>query len=471
MCLAWLTADLSSDSDDDDEDEEDDEDEDEGSDDEASGKRKRGAEDDEEDEEEEDNDDDEELDITDVLPAIAEVATDPLYPTSLPELFPQACVLCPERALKHEMMAASHLASASHARALKRWNARLAAKPVEDDADPREVVEEILAQLVDAAEVVSGSYYGDQDKADNTRRRTRARSALLRRLSGQRRRLPLRRATTRARTRSRTRRTLPPPTLPPSSTAVNGARRSAQRQARAHQAPSRPSRRPARRALRPFAVRPSVTRRKRAAPTPSPKAGTALSGARRHATRLPSPRSLPSVQRTSSGTPLDPLAPPFCRPRHWPTGPPPHVNSIHHIPCAAQMAYLHLVADALEVVGELGDDDVGVACGRAVVLGCELSSDPRSCQLLTSPTRMAWVVGMMITPRSCTLSAAPSACTCLRCALRAHPARLTPFLPRTSSGPARRVMNLKPLSVMPVPVVGVSGAKRPITHPAPSRGW
>lgn len=92
---------------------------------------------------------------------------------------------------------------------------------------------------------------------------------------------------------------------------------------------------------------------------------------------------------------------------------------------------IHLVVDALEVIGELGDNDIGItSLSRGVVL------IPTSVYVVvdldlecprTSATRMAWLVGMTNTP-------------------------LSPLRPITSSESARTAMNLKPWSVMPLAV-------------------
>ena len=67
-----------------------------------------------------------------------------------------------------------------------------------------------------------------------------------------------------------------------------------------------------------------------------------------------------------------------------------------------------LILDALEVIRELRDDDIGVTrLDRRFVLPSvgftRVGSD------LTSATRMAWLVGMMKHPRSCSSDVTPSA--------------------------------------------------------------
>ncbi|WRT63156.1 uncharacterized protein IL334_000059 [Kwoniella shivajii] len=64
----------------------------------------------------------------------------------------QLCVLCPDKALKNDQMIKVHLTSKGHKRASKRYAVRLTTNPPKEGTDPREVVEDILADM-DAGEL------------------------------------------------------------------------------------------------------------------------------------------------------------------------------------------------------------------------------------------------------------------------------------------------------------------------------
>ncbi|KAK6904650.1 hypothetical protein I203_105466 [Kwoniella mangroviensis CBS 8507] len=107
---------------------------------------------------EEDEDVDEEDDASSssssspIFPISLESAlTDPIYP-SPHNTSENLCVLCPDKVLKNDQMTKVHLESKLHKRSLKRYSVQLSTNPPPRDADPREVVDEILAEM-DSGEI------------------------------------------------------------------------------------------------------------------------------------------------------------------------------------------------------------------------------------------------------------------------------------------------------------------------------
>ncbi|WVR03107.1 hypothetical protein IAU60_000097 [Kwoniella sp. DSM 27419] len=89
-----------------------------------------------------------------VFPITLEGATsNPIYDSGSDRL----CVLCPDKSMKNEHMVKAHLDSKGHKRAAKRYASRLASGDVPPDADPREVVDDILAGLDELQAEVSAS--------------------------------------------------------------------------------------------------------------------------------------------------------------------------------------------------------------------------------------------------------------------------------------------------------------------------
>ncbi|WWC97620.1 hypothetical protein V866_004504 [Kwoniella sp. B9012] len=100
---------------------------------------------------EEDEDVDEEDDASSssssIFPISLESAlTDPIYP-SPHNPSENLCVLCPDKVLKNDQMTKVHLESKLHKRSLKRYSSRLTTNPPPGDTDPRELVDEILAEM------------------------------------------------------------------------------------------------------------------------------------------------------------------------------------------------------------------------------------------------------------------------------------------------------------------------------------
>ncbi|WWD06388.1 hypothetical protein V865_004478 [Kwoniella europaea PYCC6329] len=168
-----------SESDDDDDDEDQDEDEDE----------------DEEQDEDEDNDEDEDGDLdvdieglesgsdeededvdeeedassssSSIFPISLESAlTDPIY-SSPHNPSESLCVLCPDKVLKNDQMTRVHLESKLHKRSLKRYSIRLTTNPPPGDTDPRDLVDEILAEM-DSGEVEVEAKAKANEKAMST---------------------------------------------------------------------------------------------------------------------------------------------------------------------------------------------------------------------------------------------------------------------------------------------------------------
>ncbi|WVQ94402.1 hypothetical protein IAU59_001481 [Kwoniella sp. CBS 9459] len=73
--------------------------------------------------------------------------TDPIYASGSGTADDKLCVLCPDKSMKNEHMVKIHLESKGHKRAAKRYALRLTTNPPPPDADPREVVDDILADL------------------------------------------------------------------------------------------------------------------------------------------------------------------------------------------------------------------------------------------------------------------------------------------------------------------------------------
>lgn len=111
--------------------------------------------------------------------------------------------------------------------------------------------------------------------------------------------------------------------------------------------------------------------------------------------------------------------------------------TIHHY-CSSQN---RLVANALEVVGELGNNNVALAGRRALVLGdndgLHCGDDEDAALLSGQPLLFVIYLYTLV---------------------------LTPFRPMTSSGFAWMVMNLKPLRVMPSAVWSVSALTSVCSH-------
>ncbi|OCF60206.1 hypothetical protein L486_02886 [Kwoniella mangroviensis CBS 10435] len=99
---------------------------------------------------EEDEDIDEEDDASSSSSS-SPTLTDPIYP-SPHNTSENLCVLCPDKVLKNDQMTKVHLESKLHKRSLKRYSVRLSTNPPPGDADPREVVDEILAEM-DSGEI------------------------------------------------------------------------------------------------------------------------------------------------------------------------------------------------------------------------------------------------------------------------------------------------------------------------------
>ncbi|OCF34572.1 hypothetical protein I316_03613 [Kwoniella heveanensis BCC8398] len=102
-------------------------------------------EDEEEDEEDAGSEDGSEASSS-VFPISLEGAlTEPIYANGNAD--DQLCVLCPDKLMKNQHMVKIHLESKGHKRAAKRYALRLSTHPPPPDTDPREVVDDILAEL------------------------------------------------------------------------------------------------------------------------------------------------------------------------------------------------------------------------------------------------------------------------------------------------------------------------------------
>ncbi|WVW81215.1 hypothetical protein I302_103206 [Kwoniella bestiolae CBS 10118] len=173
-----------SDSDDDEEDEEEEEDDEDVEEDEEDGDLEvdmeglesgSGSGSDGEDEEEEENDDDASSSSS-VFPISLESAlTQPIYP-SPHNPHEQLCVLCPDKLLKNQQMINVHLDSKLHKRSLKRYSLRLTTNPPDAGADPREVVDEILAEMDSGEQVDSTKITTKRAEENNEESRKRKRS-------------------------------------------------------------------------------------------------------------------------------------------------------------------------------------------------------------------------------------------------------------------------------------------------------
>ncbi|WWC90236.1 uncharacterized protein L201_005169 [Kwoniella dendrophila CBS 6074] len=112
-----------------------------------------GSEDENDDEDEDEDGDEDASSSSSVFPISIESAlTQPIY-RSPNDPAEQLCVLCPDKSLKSDEMIKVHLGSKGHKRSLKRYSVRITTNPPDESiTDPREIVEDILADM-DAGEL------------------------------------------------------------------------------------------------------------------------------------------------------------------------------------------------------------------------------------------------------------------------------------------------------------------------------
>ncbi|WVF66790.1 hypothetical protein IAT40_001532 [Kwoniella sp. CBS 6097] len=92
--------------------------------------------------------------------------TQPIYASGNAD--DQLCVLCPDKSMKNEHMVKIHLDSKGHKRAAKRYALRLTTNPPAPHTDPREVVDDILADLDSAPGGASTSASALESKKNAT---------------------------------------------------------------------------------------------------------------------------------------------------------------------------------------------------------------------------------------------------------------------------------------------------------------